>query len=88
MLRELLLAGVGVTLTPDFVVADLVATDRLVEALPAHRPAAQGVFGVVAHSRHVSQKVEAFLDFVGSQSARDRSLVDRATTALSRNRTT
>jgi DNA-binding transcriptional LysR family regulator len=67
MLRELLLAGMGVTLTPDFVVADLVASGRLVELLPARRPAALGVFGVVAHQRHVSRKVGAFLDFVGGQ---------------------
>jgi DNA-binding transcriptional LysR family regulator len=69
VLRELLLAGLGVTLTPDFVVADLVASGRLVELLPGHRPTAHGVFGVVAHQRHVSRKVGAFLDFVGSQLA-------------------
>jgi DNA-binding transcriptional LysR family regulator len=67
VLRELLLAGLGVTLTPDFVVADLIADGRLVELLPQHRPDAQGVFGIVAHHRHVSRKVAAFLDFVASQ---------------------
>ena len=67
LLRELLLAGLGVTLTPDFVVSDLIATGRLVELLPQHRPAAQGVYGIVAHQRHVSRKVAAFLDFVASQ---------------------
>ena len=70
LLRELLLAGLGVTLTPDFVVADLIAEGRLVELLPQHRPAAQGVFGIVAHQRHVSRKVAAFLDFVASQTSR------------------
>jgi DNA-binding transcriptional LysR family regulator len=69
MLRELLLAGMGVTLTPDFVVGDLVASGRLVELLQAHRPAPHSVFGVVAHPRHVSRKVEAFLTFVGHQLA-------------------
>ena len=69
MLRELLLAGMGLTLTPDFVVGDLLASGRLVELLPAHRPAPLGVFGVVAHPRHVSRKVGAFLDFVGGQLA-------------------
>jgi DNA-binding transcriptional LysR family regulator len=70
MLRDLLLAGMGLTLTPHFVVADLLASGRLVELLPAHRPTAHGVFGVVAHPRHVSKKVAAFLDFVGNQLAR------------------
>lgn len=69
MLRELLLAGMGLTLTPDFVVGDLVASGRLVELLPARRPVPHGVFGMVAHPRHMSRKVGAFLDFVGSQLA-------------------
>jgi DNA-binding transcriptional LysR family regulator len=69
MLRELLLAGLGVTLTPDFVVADLLTSGQVVELLPGHRPAAHDVFGVVAHQRHVPRKVTAFLDFVGSQLA-------------------
>jgi DNA-binding transcriptional LysR family regulator len=67
MLRELLLAGMGLTLTPDFVVGDLLATDRLVELLPGHRPAPHVVFGVVPSMRHVPRKVDAFLDFVGSE---------------------
>jgi DNA-binding transcriptional LysR family regulator len=69
MLRELLLAGMGLTLTPEFVVGDLVAAGRLVELLPAYRPASHGVFGIVAHPRHVSRKVGAFLDFIGRELA-------------------
>lgn len=78
MLRELLLAGMGLTLTPDFVVGDLLASGRLVELLPTRRPAPHGVFGIVAHPRHVSRKVGAFLDFVGSQLA----LPGTSTTAM------
>lgn len=77
MLRELLLGGMGVTLTPEFVVADLVAAGRLVELLPACRPASHGVFGVVAHPRLVSRKVGAFLDFIGAELA----MSDRAAAA-------
>ncbi|MBL8350790.1 MAG: LysR family transcriptional regulator [Burkholderiaceae bacterium] len=69
MLRELLLAGLGLTLTPDFVVADLVAAGRLVEVLPAHRPAPHSVYGVFAPSRQLSRRVGAFLDFVAGQMA-------------------
>ena len=67
MLRELLLAGMGLTLTPDFVVSDLLTAGKLMELLPSHRPVPHAVFGVVSHPRHVSRKVGAFLDFVGSQ---------------------
>ena len=81
MLLELLLAGMGLTLTPDFVVGDLVASGRLVELLPAQRPAPHGVFGVVAHPRHVSRKVGAFLDFVGAQLALPETSTTQTTTA-------
>jgi DNA-binding transcriptional LysR family regulator len=64
MLRDLLMAGLGVTLTPDFVVRDLVDGGRLVELLPGHRPVPLTVFGVVAHQRYVPHKVRVFLDFV------------------------
>jgi DNA-binding transcriptional LysR family regulator len=88
MLRELLLAGLGLTLTPDFVVADLLASGRLVELLPAHRPAAQGVFGLVAHQRHVPRKVAVFMDFVGEQLAYPAKPIARASQPASRYRYT
>jgi DNA-binding transcriptional LysR family regulator len=69
MLRDLLLAGLGVTLIPEFVVADLLSSGQVVELLPGHRTATHSVFGVVAHQRHVSRKVATFLDFIGSQLA-------------------
>lgn len=69
MLRELLLAGLGVTLTPRFVVDDLLAAGRLVERLPALRPPPLTVWGVVAHQRHVAQKVAVFLDALRVQLA-------------------
>jgi DNA-binding transcriptional LysR family regulator len=64
MLRELLLAGLGVTLTPSFVVDDLVASGSLLELLPQYRPAPLSVWGVVAHPRYIPAKVKAFLDFI------------------------
>jgi DNA-binding transcriptional LysR family regulator len=70
MLRDLLVAGLGVTLTPSFVVEDLLADGRLVELLPAHRPPPQTVHGVVTQQRFVPNKVRVFLDFVATQMAR------------------
>ena len=69
LLRELLLAGMGVTLAPGFVVADLLASGQLVELLAAHRPQPLGVFGVTAHQRLVPRKVAALLDFIGRELA-------------------
>ena len=69
MLRELLAAGLGLTLTPRFVVHDLLASGTLVEVLPHCRPDALTVYGVVAHQRYTAQKVRALLDFVEAQLA-------------------
>jgi DNA-binding transcriptional LysR family regulator len=73
MLRDLLLAGLGVTLTPAFVVDDLVRDGRLVERLDRHRPEPLTVWGVVAHSRYIAPRVRAFLDFVATRLAQKKS---------------
>lgn len=67
MLRDMLVAGCGITLTPDFVVRDLLESGQLVEALPAYRPAPHVIYGIIAHKRFVPQKVRAFLDFIASE---------------------
>jgi DNA-binding transcriptional LysR family regulator len=67
MLREQLLAGLGLTLTPEFVVRDLLDSGALVEVLAERRPEPLTVFGVVAHQRYVAHKVNVFLEFVGRQ---------------------
>jgi DNA-binding transcriptional LysR family regulator len=64
MLRESLLAGVGLSLTPRFVVADLIASKALTVLLPACTPAALTVYGVTARLRFLPQKVKVFMDFV------------------------
>jgi DNA-binding transcriptional LysR family regulator len=69
MLRELLLAGLGLTLAPEFVVRDLLNSGGLVEVLSALRPHALTIFGVAAHQRYVAHKVRVFMDFVSAQLA-------------------
>jgi len=67
MLRDALVAGCGLTLTPHFVVADLLEDGTLVEVLRWHRAPAHNVYGVAAHQRRVAQKVRAFLDYIEEQ---------------------
>ena len=64
MLRQALLSGCGISLTPRFVVDDLIASQQLTVVLDDHQPAALTVYGVVAHARYTPQKVKVFLDFV------------------------
>jgi len=69
MLRDALLAGQGLALTPHFVVADLLANGQLQEVLSAHRLPGLTVFGVVPQSRYLPRKVRAFLDFMAAEMA-------------------
>lgn len=64
MLRDTLLAGIGITQTPDFVVRDLLEAGQLRELLPACRPPAIGVYGVVTQRRYLPLKTRVFLEFV------------------------
>lgn len=67
MLRDALVAGQGVALTPRFVVDDLLVSGVLTEVLAAWRPQDHTLFGVMAHRRYVARKVRVFLDFIEEQ---------------------
>jgi DNA-binding transcriptional LysR family regulator len=69
MLRDALVAGFGVALTPLFVVDDLLASGTLVEVLRDHRAPAHTVYGVVAQRRFVPHKVRALFDYVEAELA-------------------
>ena len=64
MLRQALVAGIGITLTPMFVVRDLLHSGALVAVLPEHMPAPHVLFGVMPQARQVPAKLRVFLDFV------------------------
>jgi DNA-binding transcriptional LysR family regulator len=64
MLRETLLAGIGLALTPHFIVDDLLAQGQLLELLPSFMAAPYGVFGVTTQRHYVPLKTRVFLDFV------------------------
>jgi DNA-binding transcriptional LysR family regulator len=67
MLRDMLLAGLGIALVPEFVVADLVRTGTLEELLPDFELPPLVVHGVTAHQKYVPHKIRTFLDFVGDE---------------------
>jgi DNA-binding transcriptional LysR family regulator len=67
MLRDALLAGMGLCLTPHFVVQDLLQTRKLVPLLPDCMPAPLVVWGVTTARRHLPLKTESFLAFVQAE---------------------
>jgi DNA-binding transcriptional LysR family regulator len=71
MLVALAAAGQGVTLAPDFIVADAVRAGRLVRLLPGYVAPAIDIVAAYPSRRHLSAKVRSFVDFLAQRFARD-----------------
>jgi len=63
-LRQFALHGAGVALLPQWLVAQDIRSKTLLHLLPGHRFPTQGVYAVYADTRHVPEKVRAFIDFL------------------------
>jgi len=64
MLTALSIAGMGVQLEPDIVVADEVRAGRLVPLLPGYVAASLPIHALYPSRRHLSAKVRTFVDFL------------------------
>jgi DNA-binding transcriptional LysR family regulator len=64
ILKAALLDGIGVGLLPTFSIDDELRDGRLVTALDAYEDSGTSVYAVYPHSRHLSTKVRAFVDFL------------------------
>ena len=71
MLTALAVAGAGITIAPDFIVADDVRAGRLVRLLPGYTPPAININAAYPSRRHLSAKVRAFIDFLAARYAKD-----------------
>ena len=67
VLRRVAVAGHGVALLPSFIIWEDVRAGRLVPALEGHEPSPLGIYAVYPHSRHLSAKVRAFVDYLAGQ---------------------
>jgi DNA-binding transcriptional LysR family regulator len=67
VLRDMLLAGLGVALVPEFAVGDLVRAGKLERLLPGFEPPPLVVHGVTAHQKYMPGKVRVFLDFMADE---------------------
>ncbi|MBB3999019.1 LysR family transcriptional regulator [Aureimonas pseudogalii] len=64
--RAATLAGLGVALTPDFVVRDDIAQGRLVSILEDFVPRDAGIYAVFPHRRHLPARTRVFVDFLAT----------------------
>jgi DNA-binding transcriptional LysR family regulator len=71
MLCALSVAGLGVHLEPDIVVAPDVHAGRLVRLLPDYAPPTVPIHAVYPSRRHLSAKVRSFVDFIAARFAAD-----------------
>ena len=67
VLSELARQGSGVALLPEWLVRDDLESGALVDALPAYRFPQQNVYALYVATRHVPQKVRAWVDFMKAQ---------------------
>jgi DNA-binding transcriptional LysR family regulator len=65
-LREATVAGLGIILTPTFIVGEELASGRLVRVLPDWEGDEIHVYAVYPPGRHLSVKVRAFVDFLAA----------------------
>ncbi len=63
-LRETLLRGIGITLTPTFVVGADIKAGRLQSVLSNYHTQTLSIYIVYPQRRHLSPKVRAFIDFM------------------------
>ncbi|MBF0169154.1 MAG: LysR family transcriptional regulator [Alphaproteobacteria bacterium] len=63
-MRHLALAGVGLVYLPSFFVGPDIRKGRLTPVLEAHSPQDAALFALYPHTRHLSPKVRAFVDFL------------------------
>lgn len=71
MLTALAIAGAGITLEPDFIVADAVRAGRLVPLLADYTAPSIAINAAYPSRRHLSAKVRAFVDFLVQRFAQD-----------------
>jgi DNA-binding transcriptional LysR family regulator len=63
-IREAVLNGAGITLTPNFIVGEDIKTGRLEQLLPEYRAQEISIYAVYPERRHLLPKVQAFIDFM------------------------
>jgi DNA-binding transcriptional LysR family regulator len=63
-IREAVLNGAGITLTPSFIVGEDIKTGRLEQLLPEYRSQEISIYAVYPERRHLLPKVQAFINFM------------------------
>lgn len=66
-LTEAAATGLGITLQPDFIVQDYLASGRVETILDDFTPAELGIYAILPSNRYVPHRVRVLLDFLANQ---------------------
>ena len=66
-LAEAAAQGLGITVQPDFIVADLLAAGKLETLLEAFEPPELGIYAVLPSNRYMPQRVRVLIEFLSSR---------------------
>ena len=67
VVRSALLAGLGISLVPRWLVGDKLSTGELVEVLGDNQPGPTNIHAVYSPGRHLPSKMRSFMDYFASQ---------------------
>lgn len=68
-LAEAAVRGMGVTMAPDFIIAEHLAEGRLEALLEAYEPPALGIYAVLPSNRYMPHRIRVLVDFLASRLA-------------------
>jgi len=78
VLRAAAIAGLGLWLSPPFIVSDLLASRELVPLLRDHRLPEMEIVAVYPHRRHMTAKLRAFVDMLVDRFTEEQRWLDAA----------
>jgi DNA-binding transcriptional LysR family regulator len=77
-LRQILLSGGGITMTPTFLVGDDIANGRLIPVLGKYQCKSISIYAVYPHRKYLTAKVRAFINFLSDHIQPDTPYWDKA----------
>jgi DNA-binding transcriptional LysR family regulator len=66
-LRDMAVAGQGITLIPSFIAWQALAAGDLVQVMPAHAPEPLNAWAVYPRNRYLSRRARLFIDFLAER---------------------
>jgi DNA-binding transcriptional LysR family regulator len=73
-IREMVLSGLGISLSPSWLYREDIDTGQVVQILPNHTPSSLPIYAVFPANRRQSARVRAFVDFLAEAFAQDPDL--------------